>query len=501
MTEHETEHQAERVTGAEDVDVVVVGAGLSGVGAACHLRRECPEESFLVLEARDRVGGTWDLFRYPGVRSDSDMYTLAYDFAPWRDERAIVEGADIRAYVEDTARAYGVDARTRLGHRVTRADWSSAEQRWRLTVEHDGLTTAVGCRFLWVCTGYYRYDEGHRPHLEGQEDFRGDLVDPQHWPEDLEVDGRDVVVLGSGASAVTLVPALAAQGARVTMLQRSPSYVGVVGRRDRWARRLSGRVPPRVADRVLRARHLVVQQALTSASRHRPALVRRMLLRTAAQRLPAGYDVAGTFGARYDPWDQRLTVSPSGELFAAVREGRAEVVTATVERLTADGIRLTSGRELHADVLVRATGLEMLGFGGAQVVVDGEPVVLGERLAYNGVMLEGVPNLAFSVGYARASWTLRADLVAHWVTRLLRRMRREGLSVVTPDRAPAAEHAQRRPLIDLNAGYVHRGRGRLPEQGRHRPWTSPEDHLRGVAAFRLRRSTPGLRVTRAGAAR
>lgn len=484
-----------------DVDVVVVGAGLSGVGAACHLRRDCPDETFLVLEARDRAGGTWDLFRYPGVRSDSDMYTLAYDFAPWRDERAIVEGADIRAYVEDTARAYGVDERTRLGHRVTRAAWSGADQRWHLTVEHDGRTTAVTCRFLWVCTGYYRYDAGHQPHLEGQEEFGGDLVDPQHWPEDLTVDGRDVVVLGSGATAVTLVPALAAQGARVTMLQRSPSYVAVVGRRDRWAQRLSGRVPGRVADGVVRARHVLVQQVMVAASRHRPALVRRLLVRGAEHRLPEGYDVEGTFGARYDPWEQRLTVTPGGELFRAVREGRAEVVTGTTERITATGVRLTSGRELPADVLVRATGLEMLGFGGMEVVVDGEPVVLGERLAYAGALLEGVPNLAFSVGYARASWTLRADLVAHWVTRLLRRMRREGLAVVTPEDAPAAEHEHRRPLIDLDAGYVHRGRGRLPEQGRHRPWRSPADHLQGLATFRLRRSTPGLRVTRTGGAR
>ncbi|SER39998.1 NAD(P)-dependent oxidoreductase, partial [Microlunatus flavus] len=326
----------------------------------------------------------------------------------------------------------------------------------------------------------------------------GVVADPQQWPEDLEVDGRRVVVLGSGATAVTLVPALAERGAHVTMLQRSPSYVTVVGRRDDWARRLQGRVPAGLADRVVRGRHLLQQHVLVVASRRRPALVRRFLLRAAAQRLPEGYDVEGTFGARYDPWDQRLTITPRGELFTAVRDGRAEVLTATVERLTASGVRLGSGRELPADVLVRATGLEMLGFGGMEVTVDSRPVVLGERLAYAGVMLEGVPNLAFTVGYARASWTLRADLVAHWVTRLLGRMRREGLAVVTPDPAPPAEHARRRPLIDLNAGYVHRGRGRLPEQGVHRPWTSPEDHLHGLATFRWRRSTPGLRVERMG---
>jgi len=480
----------------ESVDVVVVGAGLSGIGAACHLRRESPDESVVVLEARDSLGGTWDLFRYPGVRSDSDMYTFAYDFAPWRSARSIADGADILAYLDRTARAYGVDRQVRLGHRVVGAEWSSADARWRVTVAHDQTRSTIVCRFLWLCTGYYRYDGGYAPELPGQHAFGGRLVDPQHWPVDLDVAGRDVVVLGSGATAVTLVPALAARGARVTMLQRSPSYVAAVPREDGLVRRLSGRVPPGALARVSRSRHLVAQLVTVTASRHRPALVRRLLLRAATRRLPPGYDVGTHFSPRYDPWDQRLCVSPDGDLFAAIAAGRAEVVTGSVETLTPTGVRLASGTELPADVLVRATGLELLAFGGVTLAVDGHPVTVGGRLAYRGSMLEGVPNLAFTLGYARASWTLRADLVAHWVTRLLRRMRRDGLAVVTPGPAPHDVAAERRPLLDLTAGYARRGRGRLPEQGSRGPWRSPSDHLRGTAAFRWGRQTEGLRFTR-----
>ncbi len=479
--------------------MVVVGAGLSGIGAACHLARDSPEASVAVLEARDDLGGTWDLFRYPGVRSDSAMSTLAYDFAPWRSARSIVDGAEILAYLRETARAYGVDARVRTGHRLLRADWSSANARWRLTVAHDGTESTLSCRFVWLCTGYYRYDAGHRPVLGGEETFAGRLVDPQHWPDDLEVAGTDVVVLGSGATAVTLVPALAERGARVTMLQRSPSYVAAVAREDRTARRLAGRVPARLLTTLTRSRDVVVQLGTVAASRTRPALVRRLLVGAAARRLPPGYDVATHFTPRYDPWDQRLCVSPDGDLFAAIRSGAAAVVTGTVDRLTRDGVLLSDGTHLPADVLVRATGLELLAFGGAALSVDGEQVDVGRRLAYKGVMLDRVPNLAFTVGYARASWTLRADLVAHWVTRLLRRMRRQGLAVVTPGPAPAASVAQRRPLLDLSAGYVRRGHGRLPEQGLRRPWRSPSDHLRAVATFRLGRATDGLRLERAAA--
>ena len=466
----------------ETYDVVVVGAGLSGVGAACHLARECPEESVLVLEARDRTGGTWDLFRYPGVRSDSSMATYAYDFAPWTEPTTIGEGADILAYLEETAHAYGVDGRVRLGHRVVRAAWSGDEARWRVTVAHDGRESEVACRFLWVCTGYYRYDRGHEPELAGRETFRGRVVHPQTWPGDLDVDGADVVVLGSGATAVTLVPALVERGARVTMVQRSPSYVASVPRVDPWRGRLA------------RSRGIALQTGLYALSRRAPGLVRAGLLRGVARRLPPGYDVGTHFTPRYDPWDQRLCVSADGDLFAAIRSGRAEVVTGTVDRLVPGGVRMASGRELPADVVVTATGLELLALGGLELVVDGEVVDPADRLAHRGVMLAGVPNLATTLGYSAASWTLRADVVAHHVVRLLRRLRRRGLASVTP--VPPARPQRRRPLLALRAGYVLRGADRLPGQGERHPWVVRQDPVRERLSFALRRRTTGLRFVR-----
>jgi monooxygenase len=467
----------------ENVDVLVVGAGVSGIGAACHLRRECPDESVVVLEARARVGGTWDLFRFPGVRSDTSMFTYAYDFAPWRGPTAIAEGDDILAYLERTARAYGVDERVRLGHRVVRAAWSGEEARWRVTVAHDGDESVVVCRFLWVCTGYYRYDRGHVPALAGREDFAGCVVHPQAWPADLDVADRDVLVLGSGATAVTLVPALVDLGARVTMLQRSPSYVASVARLD--------------AGRLARLRGILVQTGLYALSRRVPRLVRAGLLHGVRRRLPAGYDVATHFTPTYDPWDQRLCISPGGDLFSAISAGRAEVVTGTVDRLTPGGVRTTAGRELPADVVVTATGLELLGLGGIELVVDGRPVDPATCLTWRGLMLSGVPNLALTLGYSTAAWTLRADVVARFVTRLLRTMRRRGLASLTP---VAPDQPQPRlPLLAVDAGYVRRGAGRLPAQGARYPWVVRQDTIRERLSFALRPPTRGLRLVRARA--
>ena len=480
----------------EEVDVVVVGAGLSGIGAACRLHRDCPEQSVVVLEARDDLGGTWDLFRYPGVRSDSDMFTLGYAFRPWRGPRSIARGADILAYLRETAQAYGVDRLIRTGHRAVRAEWSSERQRWRLTVRRPGGEAVLSCAVLWLCTGYYRYDTGHVPDLPGEQEFRGRLVHPQHWPADLDVSGSRVVVIGSGATAVTLVPALAGLGAQVSMVQRSPSYVASVPGDDPLVRRLSGRLPARWLTTLVRGRNVAVQTGVVTLSRYRPQLVRRALLRGVARRLPAGYDVAADFTPTYRPWDQRLCIVPDGDLFTAIRTGRAEVVTDAVAGLTPTGVQLASGRELPADVVVTATGLELLALGGLELAVDGRAVDPAETLAYKGIMLAGVPNLMLTFGYARASWTLRADLVAGWVTRLLRKMRRRGLTSVVPVVPDDVDPAQQRPLLDLDAGYVHRGGRRLPRQGPHRPWALPGDHPSTVVLLRLSRQADGLRFTR-----
>ncbi len=495
MTEPETgPNLTERECGAEEeYDVVVVGAGLSGVGAACHLRRDTPELSVSVLEARDSIGGTWDLFRYPGVRSDSDMFTLGYAFAPWRRLTGIAEGAAIRDYVCETAHAYGVDRLVRFGHRVLAADWSSDSQRWRLTVQHDQQIRTVSARFVSVCSGYYRYDHGHRPRFTGEQDFAGRLIHPQHWPADLDVAATRVVVIGSGATAVTLVPALAAQGAQVSMVQRSPSFIATLPSEDPLARRLFGRLPDRVAARVVRAKNAGMQMLTYALSRRRPEFVRGALRRAAAAQLPDDFDLDTHLSPRYDPWDQRLCVSPDGDLFAAVRAGRAEIVTDAVRRLTPGGVLLASGRELAADVVVTATGLELLVAGGMMLTVDGRDVDVPRTVSYKGMMLSGVPNLALTIGYVNASWTLRADLIATYVTRLLRYLDRHDLGSVTPEPPADLDPAGLRPLIDLQAGYVLRGADRLPRQGPRRPWRMPQNYLIDVLLLRFGRLTDGVR--------
>ena len=476
-----------------EVDVVVVGAGLSGIGAACHLRQDCPQLSVLVLEARNSIGGTWDLFRYPGVRSDSDMFTLGYAFRPWRRLTAIAEGGAIRDYVRETAQAYGVDRLVRFGHRVLAAEWSSTTQRWRLTVRHGDQTLTIRTRFLSVCSGYYRYDQGHRPSFDGEQDFTGRLVHPQHWPADLDVADARVVVIGSGATAVTLVPALVARGAQVSMVQRSPSFIATLPSQDPLARRLFGRLPDRWAARVVRAKNAGMQMFTYALSRRRPELVRGALRRAAAAQLPHDFDFDTHLSPRYDPWDQRLCVSPDGDLFAAIRDGGAEIVTDAVTRFTPRGVTLASGRELDADVIVTATGMELLVAGGMSMTVDGQEVDVPRTVSYKGLMLSGVPNLALTIGYVNASWTLRADLIATYVTRLLRHLDRHGLGSVTPVTPADLDPADLRPLIDLQAGYVLRGADRLPRQGPRLPWRMPQNYLRDLALLRCGRLTDGVR--------
>ncbi|RIV41573.1 flavin-containing monooxygenase [Micromonospora radicis] len=482
------------------VDVLIVGAGLSGIGAACQLRRRCPDKTFAVLEAREAIGGTWDLFRYPGLRSDSDMFTLGYSFAPWRAPKAIAAGSTILDYLRRVADEHDVTRHVRFRHRVVRAEWSSRQARWTVLVRRDDTaeTVTLTCAFLYACTGYYRYDTGHTPRFTGQERFAGRIVHPQHWPADLDHAGRTVVVIGSGATAVTLVPALARRAARVTMLQRSPTYVLALPARDALADRLRRHLPAGWAYRLIRSKNVLLLTANYQLSRRAPGLVRRLLRRSVARRLPAGFDVDRHFAPRYDPWDQRLCVDPDGELFAALADGRAEVVTDTVDRFTADGIRLTSGAHLPADVVVTATGLELLALGGMTLRVDDVDVDLPRTVAYKGLMLSGVPNFAMTLGYTNASWTLKADLVAGYVCRLLRHLDRTGTRVVTP---LAPTDGYRAPLIGLSSGYVRRGVAALPRQGRRAPWRLHQNYPLDLLRLRYGRLTdPGVRFSRADSA-
>ena len=464
----------------EHVDVLIVGAGLSGVGAACHLREELPGKSFAILEAREAIGGTWDLFRYPGIRSDSDMFTLGYSFRPWEEAEAIADGPSILRYIRETARDHGVDRHIRFGHRVVRAEWSSADARWTVHAERaeTGEIVTLTCDFLFGCTGYYRYDEGYVPRFEGIDDFEGRVVHPQHWPQDLDYDGKRVVVIGSGATAVTLVPAMAERAAHVTMLQRSPSYIVSLPGRDRLADALRRRLPKRAAYAVARWKNVSMQMLAYKVSRSAPRFARNLVRRWVRRQLPAGFDVDTHFNPPYEPWDQRLCLVPDGDLFETIASGRASVVTDRIRAFTESGLELESGKRLEADVIVTATGFNLLVLGGMELSVDGEPVDLSRTVAYKGMMLAGVPNLALTLGYTNASWTLKADLVAQYVCRLLEHMDRHGYAVCTPQGPDVSVPTE--PFLNLRSGYVLRSIDQLPKQGATLPWRLHQNYLRDV---------------------
>jgi cation diffusion facilitator CzcD-associated flavoprotein CzcO len=485
----------------EHVDVVVIGAGLSGVGAACHLEERLPGTSYLVLEARESIGGTWDLFRYPGIRSDSDMYTLGYRFRPWTGEKSIADGPSILHYVRETAQQHGVDEKVRYGVRVLAADWSSDDATWTVHAERAGEPVTFRCSFLWCCSGYYRYDEGFLPQFEGLDEFEGTVVHPQHWPEDLDYAGKRVVVIGSGATAVTLVPAMASDAAHVTMLQRSPTYVLSLPGIDRVAVKLREKLAPSKAYAVTRWKNVLVSTASYQLARRRPELMKRLIRRALVSQLPDGYDVDEHFKPAYDPWDQRLCLVPDGDLFRAIKDGDVDVVTDHVDRFTRTGIRLRSGRELEADLVVTATGLNLLAFGGIRLRVDEVDVHLPDTMAYKGMLLSGVPNFAYVIGYTNASWTLKADLVSEYVCRLLRHMRSRGYDVVVPEKSPGVDEE---PFMDFASGYVQRSLHLLPKQGSRAPWKLRMNYLRDVLtirrgaieddALRFSRTTPAARV-------
>ncbi len=460
-----------------DTDVIIIGAGLSGIGAACMLTRECPEEDFLILEARDAIGGTWDLFRYPGIRSDSDMYTLGYIFKPWLGAKALADGPAIRQYVRDAADEYGVTDKIQFQQRVTQASWSTAEQRWTLeaTGGH-GTVRQYRCRFLHCCAGYYNYATGYKPDFPGEADFDGQLIHPQHWPEGLDYRDKRVVVIGSGATAVTLVPAMAETAAKVTMLQRSPSYILSLPATDRIAVWLREHLPAKLAYSLSRWKNISFATLFFNLARWRPNFVRRLLRKGVVAAMGEGYPVDTHFNPRYKPWDQRLCFVPNGDLFKAVREGQAEIVTDSIETFTPKGIRLRSGRELEADIVVSATGLDLQLMGGMALEIDGVAREPSEALVYRGMMVQDVPNFAFTVGYTNASWTLKADLVASFVCRLLNYMRKNSLSQCTPRLNDASVAGE--PIIDFSSGYVQRALDRLPRQGSKAPWKLYQNYLR-----------------------
>jgi monooxygenase len=469
----------------EYFDVLIVGAGLSGIGAAYHLQTKCPARTYAILDGRSAIGGTWDLFRYPGVRSDSDLHTLGYPFRPWRDRRAIADGSSIRQYIAETAQEHGIDRKIRFGHQVTLASWCSRDAAWTVDATGpEGKTIQFACNFLCMCSGYYDYAEGHMPGWPGMDLYQGRIVHPQSWPDDLDYEGKRIVVIGSGATAVTLVPALAKAAAHVAMLQRSPTYIVARPSDDVAADRIRRLLPVGLALRVIRWKNILLGMYFYNLSRRRPDRVKQEILRLVREQLGPDYDVEKHFTPRYNPWDQRICVAPDADLFIAIRSGRASVVTDLIETFTETGIRLKSGDLLQADIIVTATGLKLKCLGGMQVTLDGTPINLAGKPSYKGMMVRGVPNLSFTLGYSNASWTLKCNLVAEYVCRLLNHMSAHGYDCATPvGQEPVVVD---KPAINLNSGYIRRGMEILPKQGSKRPWKFHQNYALDMIDLRFR---------------
>ncbi|THD77268.1 MAG: NAD(P)/FAD-dependent oxidoreductase [Phenylobacterium sp.] len=465
-------------------DVVIVGAGLSGVGAAYHLQTEAPGRTYVILEGRAAIGGTWDLFRYPGIRSDSDMYTLGYNFKPWTQAKAIADGPSILGYVRETARENGIEPHIRFGHRVTAASWSSEDATWTVEARTaDGGSVRFTCGFLFLCGGYYDYEQGYTPEFPGRDRFKGQVVHPQHWPEALDYAGKQVVVIGSGATAVTLVPEMARHAGHVTMLQRSPTYVVSRPAEDKWANGLRGYLPAQLAYQLVRWRNVLFGMYFFRMARRKPAQVKAGIIKMVRDQLGPDYDVETHFTPSYNPWDQRLCLVPDADLFEAIKAGRASVVTDHIETFTETGVRLKSGAELPADIIVTATGLNLKVLNGVELTVDGRRVDPAETLSYKGMMYEGVPNLASSFGYTNASWTLKCDLTCAYVARLLNHMAATGQRQATPRNTdPTVETA---PWLDFSSGYVQRAIGKFPKQGSKAPWKLHQNYALDLMTLRF----------------
>ena len=489
-----------------DLDVLIVGAGLSGVGAAWHLQHRCPDQSYLILESRESLGGTWDLFRYPGIRSDSDMYTFGYAFRPWTDGKVFADGPSIRNYVNDTAEEAGIAPNIRYQHKVVGAHWSTEDARWtvEVAVGESGAIKRYTAKFVFLCSGYYRYDRGYMPDFPGMADFKGDVIHPQHWPEGYDYTGKRVVVIGSGATAVTLVPAMSDKASHVTMLQRSPTYIAARPSVDKTADFLRKVLPAKTAYGLTRIKNVLQAILICQMSRRWPDFVKKGVLKAIQEQLGEDFDVEKHFSPSYRPWDQRFCLAPEGDFFDVLKSGEASIVTDQIERFTENGILLKSGETLEADLIIPATGLEMQVGGGMDISVDGQPFVAPDHVTYRGMMLSDVPNLALAFGYTNASWTLKVDLTAERVCRLINHMKARNLDYVVPT---PPEGLETLPLLDFSSGYVQRALPTLPRQGATPPWRTYQNYLQDMFAIRygkledghVRFGTAGDQVFRAGA--
>jgi monooxygenase len=454
----------------ELLDVLIVGAGVSGIDAAYHLQTKCPNRTYAILEARDAIGGTWDLFRFPGIRSDSDMYTYSFPFRPWTGRKSIADGASILQYVRDTARDFAIERSVRLRHRVIGATWSSKDGLWTVEVERAPAAESIHlrCNFLLMCSGYYSYQSGHAPEFKGTERFKGRIVHPQSWPEALDYRDKRVAVIGSGATAVTMIPVMAEAAAHVTMVQRSPTYIVAWPDEDSVAKLLHKVLPLKAAGVVCRWKNALLGSYLYWSARNRPEKSKEQIRNIQREHLGADYDLSKDFAPRYEPWDQRLCLAPNGDFFASIKSGRSSLVTDSIETFTETGLKLTSGKEIQADIVVTATGLNLLPLAGAQLVVDGAPVEAGKTMTYKGVMLCDVPNFAGVMGYINASWTLKADLASRYVCRVLNHLREHGHTYCVPRNLDPS--VERLPVVDFTSGYFQRAFDRLPKQGSRPPW-------------------------------
>jgi monooxygenase len=470
----------------ESVDVLIVGAGLSGIGGACQLRRNSPDQSFMILESRAVSGGTWDLFRYPGIRSDSDMYTYSYGFKPWKDKSSIADGHKILSYIREAAAEYDVERHIRYQHKVVAANWSSTDNRWLVTSERGdtGEQVTISCKFIFNCSGYYDYDQGYTPEFAGSDDFKGKVVHAQDWPEDLDYKGKRVVVIGSGATAVTLVPSMSKDTASLVMLQRTPTFIASVPQEQPIAKKLRNWMPDSWVFRLTRWKQILFQIYLYKLSRKRPQELKKVLLGRVREELGPDYDVDTHFTPSYNPWDQRLCAVPDGDMFAAIREGRAEVVTDHIDHFNNKGIQLKSGKQLDADIVILATGLNLKFAGGVRYIIDDKEIDFTAHYIFRGMMFSGVPNMAFTVGYTNSSWTLKAELTGKYVSRLLNKMSNGGYSSVTPRLKGNIEEV---PLLDFDAGYVLRARDKFPKQGNRLPWKNYQNYIRDFIGLRIGR--------------